>query len=260
MSEEQQRFGDAYPTLAYYLDQLPDWRLGIVTTDTDAPSRNDEFAHPQGGPDWLSRAVPDPAAWFAAATYTGSGGAIDERGLRAIQRLLDAQPQFRRPDADLHLLVLSDEDDASNNNPTVNAFVRDMERRGTTSMSALVGPRGGCPIADPGVRYLDASRALGGERESICDAEAYDRIFDGLGRRMVQVQRRFRLSAEPLEGSISAVLIAADGFITVVEEASTCSDCVSFRHEPSTNELVFPDRPPTVAQELRVTYEAFPSE
>lgn len=138
MREEQHALGVAFPAFARALDGLEaDWRVAVTTTDLGAAGH----ALPgcaDGGDGGLLRPVPgrehDPWLWreggatnapggdvegaFAAMARVGTGGCGFEMPLGAAARALDA-PGWRRDDALLAVVIVTDEDDCTVRDPAV---------------------------------------------------------------------------------------------------------------------------------------------
>jgi hypothetical protein len=175
MDEEQTQLAASFDGFTLVLEQsYADFRLGVVTTDPDQPAT---FTGPVLTPD-----TADLAGSFAAAVAVGTSGSRDEQGLaRALSAANQAiNPDFLRADAQLAVVVFSDEDDHSPE--TVDWYLHELTvLAGSPGLAvhAIVGdmPAGcvsGISAADPGERYLTAADTTGGLSGSICASDYTD--------------------------------------------------------------------------------------
>jgi hypothetical protein len=184
MAEEQIRLAAASSAfLDAFVAAGVDLHVGVVTTDTDGA--NAGVLRTVMGQRWIAP-VPGAnyAGWFAGAVNAGTNGSPDERGLLASQLAVTAplvagaNAGFSRADADLHVVVLSDENDYST--MTVPDWIATTQvTRGPgydVQLHGLIGPAGGCATADAGVRYAEAIRETLGAETSICVSDYTDGV------------------------------------------------------------------------------------
>ena len=171
MSEEQASFGAAAEAFVGELDALGlSYQLGVTTTDP-------EDAGALVGRPWIVTGVDeDPAAALAAALAVGTDSPPPPAGLfAATMALADTQGLnrgFRRDDAALHVVFVSDGDDGSDvwmAEDPVSSFeallAAETARTGRSARaSAVVGDTpDGCEgeggSAQPGTRYTEIGRA-----------------------------------------------------------------------------------------------------
>jgi len=212
MGQEQEALAAEFPGLAEALDAAGvSWQLGVVTTD---------MGHAQAG--WL-RGSPyvltsGVAHLLPEAVQVGTGGASPEAGMAAAVRALDlAAPDgpnagFRRSDAALHVVFVSDADDASDAWLGVDPATALLARLTAESaaapavVSAVVGdPEGGCVSdkgsAHPGKRYAAAVEATSGALVSICAADLAE-VVASIGEASIVWPTRFPLARTPVEGTV----------------------------------------------------------
>lgn len=175
MSEEQE---NVVANLSSFVDVLDgfgaDWQVGVVTTTVD-----EDGGGALVGP-LLSPLVADVALEFAAQVDVGVDGGTNEQGLEAL-RLATGEPLISnenlgllRADADLAVVVLSDEDDHSTGEPADYAtYLETLKGVGHARLSAVVGQLpAGCAspyaAADPAERYLAVAESTKGLEDSIC--------------------------------------------------------------------------------------------
>jgi hypothetical protein len=207
------------------------WHLGVTTTDAVGARAGWLLGSP-----WVISPTSDaPAAALARAFESATGGDGAEAGFAAALQALELasfggpNAGFRRDDASLHLVFVSDADDHSDATlgaaPQV-SFVAALEAHANRGLaprvSAIVGGRSGCSGAAgqavPSPRYLDAVEATGGTFASICDP-GYAEILENLAMEAVDWPTRFPLSAVPA-GDVEVRVDRApvDGFVVEQQE------------------------------------------
>lgn len=216
MSQEQPILASALASLIPALDQRRiAWQVGVVTMDT----AGDAVGWLQGRPYVLTAAHPSPEAALDERLRPGNRGKPPEAGLyAAIEALrlaegLGPNAGFRREEAGLHVVFITDSDDQSDawlGPDPVGAFLA--EAPAGITVSAIVGdvPDGCTSVrgsAQPGARYVALTEATGGIAESICAVG-----FGGLAQRIsaasVDLPDRYPLSEPPVEGSVR---VSVDG-------------------------------------------------
>jgi len=199
-------------------DQLA-WQLGVVSTDLES----DLSGVLQGDPWILTPHTEDSSAALRRALDVTPGQG-PTGGLGAATRALteprrsDENRGFRRSDAALHVVVLSDADDESGSVLGVEpgeAFLDLLEdeavRSGQpASLSAVVGDPGtGCTgaagTALPGDTYAEVALASGGAVASICEADLGAVVLQ-LGTLVQEGTRRFPLQAEPVPSTVRVAI------------------------------------------------------
>ena len=230
MAEEQADFVGATQVFLDTLDEIGlAWQIGVTTTDPiDAGTL-------QSRPWIITPDAGAPAEALARALAVGTMHAPPSSGLDAAAlALADADGKnrgFRRADAGLHVIFVSDGDDESGAvlgaDPAA-AFIAlladDAGRSGSVARaSAVVGEApDGCTGAHgsalAGLRYLAVADASGGAAVSICRASFADvaAVVRDLG---VDWPADFPLQAGPAPGS---VLVDVDGART--DEWALASD------------------------------------
>ena len=221
MAAEQARLADSFEVFVQGLDALEiDFQLGVVTTDMSAGEGGVLLGNP-----WVVTSLhADPVEAFVANSAVGTAGAGPEAGLAAMVAALKepnrsgANRGFRREDAALHVVVLSDADDRSQDwlgaDPvgTALALLEDERQRTsrTARFSAVVGDAPlGCfsseGSADAGIRYLQVVANSGGSHASIC-SDDFGPLLENLGVVGVEYPVRFPLQAEPDAESVRVSL------------------------------------------------------
>lgn len=280
MQAEQERLRASFPRfLQYARGQQLDYRIGVVTTDTDAEEGCRPVANapvtgaPQGACGFLSEGTdmsrnprwrivepseqPSPEVAFAAIADVGIAGSAAETGLLAATLAIEPtrlagwnQGLLTREDAFFSVLFLSDEDDNSPGDPRIYeaalAAVKGTRFRERFALSGIVIDPDGCG-ANLRSRYLDAIARSGGTAGSIC-ATNYDVVVDQLARAASGIRDRFVLRRTPFGPSVS---VRVDG----VPLTPTSSGKTRWRYEPERQAVVFtPDSVPRAGALVEVRY------
>ncbi|NOY24792.1 MAG: hypothetical protein GXP62_02875 [Oligoflexia bacterium] len=215
MAEEQAALVDAFGAFADALDSLDlCWQAGVVTTDVSG----DDAGVLQGSP-WIIHAdLDDPAQAFAQAAQVGTNPLATEAGLGAAWLALspplidDENRGFRRPDASLHVVVLSDGDDDSSQvlgADPAGSFEDFLASQSAANgldaqLSAVVGDvPDGCASAQPGTTYTAVAQATGGTVASICST-SFDQVAQAVGQASIDWPVSFTLQATPVADSVDA--------------------------------------------------------
>jgi hypothetical protein len=196
-----------------------DTRIGLVTTDMDVATAG-LFVD-----DWFTSNDPQAVQKFTTQATQGFNGSADEKGLDASKAALDTninrQPNqgFLRTQANLAVVVVSDEDDYSSIRPNtyaswLNNLKGDPDK---TSFSGMVGPDGGglqaCQLGGGGSasaapRYHDVIRMTDGVWGDFCDFEI-DPFLNFLSYRAAGLLYKFDLSHTP--SAVGAITVMVDG-------------------------------------------------
>ena len=161
-----------------------DFHVGVTSTDTNVtggrcdedPAALNGRLNSAMGHRWIDETTLNPVGVLQSLATLGTNGSGCERGLaatyRAREEQIDANAGFFRDDAGLHVVVLSDEQDQSDQATPelvpIDDFIDWMEgQRGpNTSVSfssfVCVASAAPCQAFDLGTRYLDVTDAVGG--------------------------------------------------------------------------------------------------
>lgn len=244
MAEEQANLGTASTVFIERLQTLGlRFQIGVISSDLlDAGAL-------QGRP-WIITATANaPVAALTEALQVGTDHLSPSAGFEAALLALSADNYanigFRRSDAALHVIFVSDADDESASDQEtvfIDWMQSEAQRTGhTVRASALAGDLpSGCAGAGgqalPGHRYAAVVDALGGQFLSICTSD-FSTLATVMGEEGVEWQRIFHLQALP------------DARSVVVEVNGVRSTDWVLQGQ----DVVF-DLPPPPAAELRVQY------
>jgi len=233
MDEEQAQLALHATTFVGFLSAAPvDFSLAVTTTDVDGSTAGALTGDLLG---------PDTPALTDAFTGEITGlpdGSRDEKGLEAA--LLAADPEgvnagLMRLDADLAVVVFSDEDDHSGLDAADFAVALAEQRPDSnTALNAIVGdlPEGcasALAAADPGELYVEAQLATGGIRESICAAD-YDALLERVAIQVIGLETRFYLEKVP---ELTTMEVRVDGALVHQRDRH------GWHYEAGDNSIVF---------------------
>ncbi|MES2643245.1 MAG: hypothetical protein V4850_27425 [Myxococcota bacterium] len=220
-----------------------DFHLGVITTDVDRT--NGTAGVLLGEPKVLSVDTPGYADAFRTRVQQGNSGSDQEKGLQAAVSALSSplaytvNDGFLRDGAMLSIVVLSDENDCSDNGALGQAstgedcYTRASELTPVTDLvrqlvdlkdgdpvviSGIVGPDivDDCEATVPGRRYFTAIELLGGVKADICQTD-YSTIMNALGEVASGILTVFQLSKSAIEESIEVEMrLSEDAEPTIV--------------------------------------------
>lgn len=212
MAEEQTALATAFDSFIQALvDYDLAWQAGVIASDT-----SDVQAGVLRGNPWIVHPdLSDPTSAFGEAADVGTSPTVIEAGLDAAWLALNPPLSdsenigFRRQDAALHVVIVSDGEDQSGailGQDPVGAFAQyladEAERTGRSAvLSAIIGlPPDGCDTAIPSERYAEVANLTGGVTGSICDADLGP-VIAAIGEAGVDWPSSFALQASPATGS-----------------------------------------------------------
>lgn len=229
MDQELDALVDAADLLGAQLDEAGiAWQLGVVSADVSTAQAGWLLGTP-----WVLAPPEDPALHLeailaqpaAAAEEAGIGAAIQAL---ALARGDGVNAGFRRPDASLHVVFVSDGDDASDAaigadpvGAMQDALAIEAENGLPAMASAVVGDvPGGCTSpfgsAQAGERYAQLAALTGGATVSIC-ATNFAPVVDAIGATSIVLTDTFVLREEPASDKITVTVdgARADGWTFV---------------------------------------------
>ncbi len=194
-----------------------DTHIGVITTDMDDPAQAGRLQSGDEARFANADMMAQPAqavAWLTSALDVGITGSSEECAREAVDAALNEHNDtvnagFRRDEAHLMIVVVSDEDDASVN-PTIPTFVAMLEELDTgpgSTFHAIVAPETDCPDDTYGAAHLKVVDQTGGTTHPICRPD-YAGSLEPLAQLALDggTRSRFKLSATP-DGSYMSVLV-----------------------------------------------------
>lgn len=210
-----------------------DYHIGVVTTDMDDSTHSGKFRGPV-----ITTSTPDPVAEFTSQANQGFSGSATEKGLDAAYAALTTQigatynQDFLRPDANLAIVVVSDENDYSGMGPVEfsNWLEASKADPSMVSLSGLTGPRNNnfFACAERALRYHNAIGRTGGVWGNICQNDIGG-FLDYLANAVAGELTSFSLTSPPAD--LSEVVVEVDG----VEIAQSNTD--GWSYDPSNDSI-----------------------
>ena len=275
MTEEQVSLANGFSTFIEEMESTgTDFHLGVITTSFDTGDLN--RGKLLGDPPVITQ-DDDYVAAFQTRVKVGGGGSQKEKGLEAatfaLSPVMTTGPNtgFLRPDAQLLVMVVSDEDDCSDNGvldneppeacytqqdkliPVTEFVVELRELKDSPDLamlSAIVGPleteAAGCNDTWPGHRYMEVAKYMGGQSANICETDWSDMLWE-LGLNASGVVSSFKTTYAAQVDSIEVFVDDVE-----VEKSSTNG----WTYDSETWYLHFHgDAIPPRGSEIRCTYE-----
>lgn len=260
MQGEHQALAEAFSGFVDVLDSEElAYQVGVVTTDM-----TEDAGILRGNPWIITPGSSDPQAHFQDAITIEESSISKEAGIAAMVAALsepnrsEANRGFRRMDAALHVIVVSDSNDHSDDWLGGNVvqlagdfFQSEAEATGLSAMvSAVVGDvPSGCSgpagTASPGARYLELVNETGGTFESICSSDLGE-ILARFAELSVVFPKRFELGQEAdpdtlrvsIEGQVEEEwTFSADPSAVTLLEPPPADARIQFRYQlPSKDE------------------------
>jgi len=224
MAEEQAILADGFAAFSGELDtavSFTDFHIGIITTSFELTDPN--RAALLGDPPFLTSDDDYQRLFQERARAVGVEGSDKEKGLEAAAWAVSPQMTapgglnegFIRPSAALLVVVVSDEEDCSDNGALegqppeacytegdeltpVSDLLQDLRDLKTdadrVTVSGIVGQVDSqCDDVWTGVRYIPAATQTGGHVGDICDSN-WDTILQTVGLRAADIRDQFQLS------------------------------------------------------------------
>jgi hypothetical protein len=231
----QQQLSTRFDTFLSYFPDSIDYRVG-VTTSTMVPAepfgdctQADITAAPQGGrlalETWIDNEDSGGAETFEELVQVGICGGTYEMGLEsALLAVTGENPGFRRPDASLSLVLVSDEEDNSPGTTSdyLQAFRDHVSASGRMAFNAsalVIVDESACDEsqlaggAHQNLRFTDLAQQTGGAVGDLCN-EDFDDIVTQVSQASSRMSDTFYLTARPspasLEVGVSEELVPCD--------------------------------------------------
>lgn len=185
MESKQLTLIDEFPDMVARLDDAVDWRIGVVTTDMEDVRQSGRLRLSDGWK-WVQENQANRATIFEEMAMVGVDGSPNEAGRSAAYTALETLKNgynagFVREEADLGVIIFSDENDYSTNQPVsqtefidwLDAYKGDPLR---TTFSAVVA-QSNCQVDGDAVTYTELAVATGGTSHDICRS-GFARVLD----------------------------------------------------------------------------------
>ncbi len=259
MAEEQRALRDNFSLfMQYFTGSGLDYHVGVVSTDCDSPRNKGVLVEDStGGSAFIDDSFTgeEATASFQQRANLGTNGSSDERGKDAAWAALvtnasSSSAGFMREEADLSVIVISDERDRSRD-VTVNEFsswMTSLKPDGATYFSSVVGLGNGCVTAERGTGYLEVTDNVGGIEWDICSTD-YASLLDQLGLQAAGLKNEFYLSLVPVEDSIQVSVTDPEDNVTDYEAGA------DWTYSASRNSISFLEVFPDPLSVVNITYD-----
>jgi cysteine-rich repeat protein len=215
MTEEQARLGAVAPTFIARGDASGvQYHIGVTTTDP-TPGISGTL---RGSPNVVRWSSANRGAELQANVNVGVNGSGDERGLETMveavtdqQLLAGPNAGFLRPNAELVVIIISDEEDHGAPTP-IGTYLNQLSNRptgapGTPRVYTITGGSVGCTSpqtnAEPSPRYVLTATQSGGFDRSICLDDYTPVLTEIADQTFAPLRARFPLGTTPVPGSIA---------------------------------------------------------
>ena len=267
MNDEQASLAANFSSFIQYATlQQVDWQIGVTTTDNEPGGEQGRLVGDGSNPKILTPSTPDVANKFKVKVNLGTFGSGMEKGFEPALRALTAplsgtdNAGFVRPDANLAVLVISDEEEQSPQSPSyyLSSFlnIKGFKRANQFTFNAIAGfiqpvPTGCNYTYDVSDRYRGLVISSGGVKENICTPD-WAKALEQLGKTAFGYRSTFFLNAVPDLGGGKVISVTVDG--TLLPELSA-QGVRAWTYDPVANALSFePAAVPTAGQTLAITY------
>ncbi len=270
MDDNQAALADNFPSfMDYFLGSGLDYHIGVVSTDMDNQGNgNQGMLREIDGVRFIDTDTPDPMGTYQRMAKMGAGGSSTEKGRAAAYTAIELRKNeasnidFIRDgiEAGLHIVVISDENDSSTNNPIskvefidyLNTLRDDPE---LVTFNAIVNPPGGGGIfaeLDAGTEYLDITDQVGGLKREIQTGD-WAAMLEDLGVQAAGLKREYFLSSLPVVDSIEVWVITPDGSTLPFTKGQ------DYTYTESRNSVLFETFIPTALSEVYIEYTVLAS-
>ncbi len=250
-----------------------DYHIGVVTTDMDDGNKTGKLQE-TGGVRIVTKKDASPTKELEALAKPGANGSGNEQGLIAgltattppltfdsltktckgnadcagsecVKGAEDGKLMcgghnrtFIRKFAALEVVILSDEEDSSPQDPNyyLNSFmqIHGVNNKNLFHFHAIVGDKGGCKSnggADAGNRYIELANKTGGKFASICSG-SYAQALQDIGTAAFGLTQQYFLTRTPEPATV-----------TVKVGGKPCpAGAASWSYDPLTNSVTFADK------------------
>ncbi len=252
MQDEQDALTLNFPIfIDYFLGSGLDFHIGVVSTDLDNNSHSGKLRE-SAGLRYLDVDTPNPTQIFASMAGMGVTGSGIERGLGATYLALEILADgynsgFYRPNAAVHTVLISDEEDQTSSGLiTTNEFIDWYDGlkddAGDRSFSSIVTMSG----SQRGTEYLAVTGEIGGIVWDITNDD-WGTVLDQLGVQASGLKREYFLTALPVPGTID-VEVHDKGNVFKFNEAS------DWTYDDARNSITFLEYVPDALSEVIIDY------
>ncbi len=219
MMDEQEQLIDSFDDLIQpILDANTDYHIGVLSGGGAIPV-DGKLQLTTVGKKWIDRSSTDPVTEFSILANLGASGGGEE-SIRAFVTALEELREsynrgFRRDGADLHLVVITDDNDRSNpelasTDDLIRILRQERTDLNTVTFNTIIVPTGANTCSGiAGARYEAVQEVIGGEHVSICEDD-WSEFMENVGIRAAG-GNIFYLSQAPVVNTIEVVVTTESG-------------------------------------------------
>lgn len=268
MGDQQEKLAESAPLfMQFFLDSGLDYHIGVVSTDMFDENESGKLIPGPGNTLWITPETPDAVNVFAGMAVLGNQGRFPEKGLGATYAAFELQQTwndgFFREDSGVHVIVLSDESDFTEDSIVTQGELIDYlnnlrsEADAVSFHSIVTPPDDFCPgIATPGTRYIEVTNAVGGVYWSLCDE--WVGALEAIGLEATGLKREYFLSQIPVDGTID-VKVDAYGNILTFDELDPVTGLGDWTYNASRNSVTFLQYIPDPGAVVTIDYDVLAS-
>jgi len=283
MDPHQSNLAENFPSfMSTFTGSGLDYHIGATSTDIEAdgrcggrdPALTGRLAQFQGQK-WIDETTLDPVFTFNQLALMGSRGSGCEKGLGATYLALEERTDdnfgFYREDAAIHTVVVSDEQDQTEDDRppvvTLNEFKNwydglkvEVEDRTfsaviCTSVQSNPWPQPSCPSSSYlGTRYAEVVDDIGGLTWDILD-ENFGALLDELGLLAAGLKVEYFLSQVPVVETLEVSIMNPQGGVNFMEYAPEDQGGEdTYYFDEVRNSIVFHEKVPDPLDTVEITY------
>jgi len=260
MANNQAALTDAFPAFVdFFVGSGLDYHIGVVSTDVYDPNHMGKLRI-SGGEKYITDSTPDPIGAFFQMASMGVNGSGAESGRAAAYEALVIEAAgynagYRRNDASLHIVVISDENDSSTDDPVskqefIDWMLGQQRPNQDATFNAIVNEADCCGLfsqESPGTKYVQVALAVGGIVHDIQTSD-WDTVLNELGLQASGMKREYFLSELPVPETIDVVVVDGGISYTMIED-------VDWVYDAPRNSVLFLDFLPNSLSEIQITYQ-----
>lgn len=266
MAEEQLQLTQNFPEfMGYFYGSGLDYHIGVVSTDMQSTAHKGKLRE-QAGIKFIDDSTDNAEAVFTLMASMGTGGSGIEKGRDAAYTAIEIRKEtqnagFVRDEAAMHIIVISDEEDSSTNNPISRAeFIEYLnalrEIPEMVTFSSIVNPKDfqSQPLQDEkaGKHYIAVTEAVGGIEWDIKTRD-WGEVLDQLGIQATGLKREYFLTHLPVEGTVNVWV--EDQGLTLPFDEGLQEDGGDYAYDRTRNSITFHTFIPGPLAEVFVEYE-----
>lgn len=230
-----------------------DYHIGVTSTDTEHGSEQGKL-HFANNVRYIDAQNPDPVGTFAQMATMDATGCVGPRRPRdatymAFEIQTEVNAGFRREDASVHTVFVSDERDLSD----VVSFDEWVGWYGSFTHTPEIDTLSTIVDFSKDGLNLQATEQLGGASHPIQD-RPWANVLEEIGLKAQGLRREYFLTAQPVDGTIN-VTVNVDGTDHVFDEG-TLEEGGDWVYDQTRNSIQFNEYEPPTDAGIKIDYDA----